>query len=172
MPVASDSAENDVASSKSVSIRSSNSEEQSEINKFHQFSFFKDPKSRKHINENKEPTKKNNSFKPRDDSKELQDDESANDDDLDQDVDESSDIEVTVKTDAYQRDYLRKQFKQTNSGRMVRRRTSSVFMNVSSGLRDHQKKPDLIWIFTKMQDFETLKTKYKAATDEIAKLKT
>ena len=45
-------------------------------------------------------------------------------------------------------------------------------MNVSSSLRDHHKKPDLIWMFTKIQDFETLKNKYKAASDEIAKLKT
>lgn len=29
-----------------------------------------------------------------------------------------------------------------------------------SSPKDHKKKPDLLWMFTKLQDYELLKTKY------------
>ena len=168
MPVVSDSPENDVAYSICVSSNSSYSDKEHESN---HLSFRYDPEQSKHIDENNEPEYKGRSFKPQDDSKKLQDDESGHDDDFDQDVDECSDIEGVVKTDAYQRDYMRKQFKQTKSGRMVRRKTSSFFMSASRSPRDHQEKTHLIWMFTKMQDYEKLKIKYQAATDEISELK-
>jgi hypothetical protein len=52
-------------------------------------------------NDNKELKYKGSAIKSKDNSKELQVKNSANDEDFDYDVDEYSDIEVTVKTDAY-----------------------------------------------------------------------
>lgn len=45
-------------------------------------------------------------------------------------------------------------------------------MSSSRSSRDHKEKNHLIWMFTKMQDYEKLKIKYKAAADEISELKT
>jgi hypothetical protein len=69
------------------------------------------------------------------------------------------------------RNNIRRRFTHTKSGRLVRRKTSSVSRGDRFSPRDNERKPDMLWMFAKLQEFEELKLSYKEATNEIELLK-
>ena len=72
---------------------------------------------------------------------------------------------------AIKQNNIRRRFEHTKSGRLVRRETSSVSLGRLNSPRENERKPNMMWMFAKLQEFEELKISHKAATDEVELLK-